>query len=93
MTRAKKKPFTIQQEPEILNDFSAFCGHVMEPTQYLATLQRELALVRPEFALKVLGLIPEEWKKRRPGRPPSSTTRADTVAAGHRAELAEQDVA
>lgn len=62
-------------------------AHVSD-TQYAGMWIRELSQLKPEFALKALGLIPPEWKHRRPGRPTGSRTTNRQDGA-----LAEQDVA
>lgn len=65
----------------------ADAGH-MDETKYAAVWINELSTLKPEFALKVLGLIPPEWKHRSPGRPTGS--RSSHSKDGN---LAEQDVA
>jgi len=52
--------------------------------KYAALILSEYAQLKPEFALKALGLIPAEWKHRRPGRPTTASRsdgehRTDTV--------------
>lgn len=86
-----KKPFTLQIEDQVRSDLAsvAQAAH-MDDTKFAAVWVRELSLLKPEFALKALGLIPDEWKKRRPGRPSSTTTRADSAAVD---QLAAKDVA
>jgi hypothetical protein len=86
-----KRQYGTYLPTETIGDFEAMCGDAMEPTRYLAAWVTELARVKPEYALKVLGLIPDEWKKRRPGRPPSTATRTDTTTL--HAEATRQDVA
>lgn len=87
-----KLPFTIQLDKDVRADFErvADAGH-MEATKYLAVWANELSQVKPEFALRVLGLIPDEWKKRRPGRPSAGTRIPDSSAAA--AEVTAQNVA
>ena len=58
---------------EIRSDLQRVCeGAHMDDTKYAAVWMKELSQGKPEFALKVLGLIPQEWKQRGPGRPRSS---------------------
>lgn len=70
-----KKPFTIQLDPEQRENLTAVAkaAHTDE-TKYAATWIAEISTLKPEYALKALGLIPPEWKHRRPGRPSGSTT-------------------
>lgn len=89
-TNRYKRNFIIQLSDDDRASFQAFAdGAHMEDTKLAAVWIRELSRVRPEFALKVLGLIPDEWKHRRPGRPPS-TARASNV---NTPQLPAQDVA
>jgi hypothetical protein len=67
----------------------AEAGH-MNAQRYAATWISELSTLRPEFALKVLGLIPPEWKKRSVGRPPAAARTTDNVVP--HPEIAAQDV-
>lgn len=70
-----RRNFIIQIDDEIRDDLRRVAegGH-MDDTKYAAVWIKELSTIRPEFALKVLGLIPPEWKHRRPGRPAGSTS-------------------
>lgn len=86
-----KKQYGTYLPKDTIADFEQMCGDSMEPTRYLAAWVTELSKVRPEFALKVLGIIPPEWKKRSVGRPPSSTRAADNVVPGP--QVSAQDVA
>jgi len=84
-----RKPFTIQLDEETRQNFDAVAhaAHT-DDTKYAAQWISELSTLKPEFALKALGLIPPEWKHRRPGRPTGSqtTSRKDGT-------VAEQNVA
>jgi len=77
-----KKPFTVQLDDPIRDDFEgvARAAH-MDDTKYAATWISELSTLKPEFALKVLGLIPPEWKHRRPGRPVNAGGRTGDSAS------------
>ncbi len=68
-----KRNFILQIEDTVREDLQAVAqgGH-MDDTKYAAVWMKELSTLKPEFALKVLGLIPPEWKHRRPGRPTKS---------------------
>lgn len=70
-----RRNFIIQIDDEVRDDLRRVAegGH-MDDTKYAAVWIKELSTIRPEFALKVLGLIPAEWKHRRPGRPAGATT-------------------
>lgn len=84
-----KRQFASYIDDEVRADFErvAEAAH-MEPTKYAATWIAEISTLKPEFALKVLGLIPPEWKHRRPGRPTGTKT-ADRKDG----TVAEQNVA
>lgn len=84
-----KRNFIIQLSDESRSNLEAVAkaAHTTD-NKYIAQWAEELATVRPEFALKVLGLIPLEWKKRSVGRPPS-TNRTDR----NDGQLTAQDVA
>lgn len=70
-----KRQFTTYVEDEVRENFEAVASAAhMDATKYAATWYAELSTLKPEFALKVLGLIPPEWKHRRPGRPTSSAS-------------------
>ena len=86
-----KRPITIQLEDKDRENLEnvAEAAHT-DATKYAATWAAELSTLKPEFALKVLGLIPPEWKHRRPGRPTGSTG-ADRSKVP--AEVPAQDVA
>ncbi len=74
MIERTRKNFIIQLSDDVREDFRKVAeegGH-MDDTKYAAVWINELATLKPEFALKVLGLIPPEWKHRRPGRPTGS---------------------
>ena len=65
-----KRPFALHIEDSVRDDFASVAAAAhMDDTKYAATWVSELSTLKPEFALKVLGLIPPEWKHRRPGRP------------------------
>jgi hypothetical protein len=84
-----KVPFTVQLEKETRHDFerTAEAAH-MDATKYAATWLAELSTLKPEFALKALGMIPSEWKHRRPGRPAGPATADRKVD-----QITEQNVA
>ena len=85
-----KKPFTLQLSEPVRDDFEKVAEAAgLDDTKYAAVWIQELAKVKPEFALKVLGLIPLDWKKRRPGRPPSTASTPDRTSA----EVPAQNVA
>ena len=74
-----KKNFILQISDEARSDLAevAKAAHTTD-NQYAAMWVHELAQLKPEFALKVLGLIPPEWKYRRPGRPSTSSKQRET---------------
>ena len=65
-----KRNFIIQMHDNVRSDLEkvAAAAH-MDETKFIAVWAEELSTLKPEFALKALGLIPPEWKQRRPGRP------------------------
>lgn len=89
-----KRNFIIQfddADREALAEVAA-SGH-MDDTKYAAVWLKELSTLRPEYSLKVLGLIPDEWKKRRPGRPPATARAANASTTRNAPKLPSEDVA
>lgn len=86
---AHKRQFAAYITDEVRENFEsvAQAAH-MEPTKYASVWIQELSTLKPEFALKALGMIPAEWKHRRPGRP-SAAARADSKPS----EVTVEDVA
>lgn len=67
--------FPVRLEPESITDLEGVAkGGNMSPNLYATVWLEELSKLKPEFALKALGLIPADWKHRRPGRPTGSRT-------------------
>lgn len=53
----------------------------LEPTMFAPVILGKFSQLKPEFALAALGSIPQEYFKRGPGRPPSTTTHRERAAA------------